>query len=121
MDPSTIALRVEQSTDELDLPDDTGVTVVGDSTAGLVQVTATGPSEEAALAALAATTDSTEQTVITGLGADTQTQIAALEATSEAASERLEQPARGGGPEDAGVEPGPSDPAVLEQDRCRTP
>lgn len=116
VDPNAIALRVEQSTDELDLPDDTGVTVVGDSTAGLVQVTATGPSEEAALAALAATTDSTEQTVITELGADTQTQIAALEATSEAASERLEAAdARLAALRDAGVEPGPSDPAVLER------
>lgn len=116
VDPNAVALRIEQSMDELDLADQAGVSVLGNSTAGLIQITATAPSEQEALEALEATTNYTTELVVGELGAATATRIVALEATSEAAGARLESAdARLEALQAAGVQPGPSDPAVLER------
>lgn len=116
VDPNSVALRVQEASDEMSMPDDSGFSVVGDSAAGSLQFTATGPTEEAAMAALDSATSYTEALVVRELGSNTRTTITALEtlkegdeARLEAADQRLSELAA------AGVSPGPSDPAVLER------
>lgn len=116
IDPVALAARVDESTDEADLPDSAGYALTGDTVAGSVTISVSGDSDQAATEAFDTLVAKTTEVATDEVTESVRTRIVALEKLAADAQARVDAlDAQLADLSESGVTPAASNPVVLQR------